>query len=209
MERPAHLVTGPLNPQQNSRRLLALVIVGVIHVGMIYALAAGLAQQIYQKGLEEIKVAVEQPKVEKAPPPPPPDLAKPPPPFVPPPEINIQTQVAPTTNAITTQNKIATPPPPKPVNTEISARGRRTLPPYPPESIRLQEQGTTTLNVTIDESGVPTEVTLAVSSGSSRLDEAAIDWVRNHYKWNPPMVDGKISAARTQIALRWDLKNAR
>src|SRR5438552_3222140 len=111
MEQPIHFVTGPIAPQQNSRRLIALVVVGVLHVGMIYALAAGLAQQIYQKGMEEIKVAVEQPKLEKAPPPPPPDLAKPPPPFVPPPEINIQME-APTTNAITTQQKVETPPKP-------------------------------------------------------------------------------------------------
>src|SRR5690242_10932594 len=118
MEQPVHFVRGPITPQQNPRRVIALVVVGALHVGFVYALAAGLAQSLYQKLPEEIKVAVEQPKLEKAPPPPPPDLAKPPPPFVPPPEINISTE-APSTNAITTQNKVATAPPP-PVSSPAS-----------------------------------------------------------------------------------------
>src|SRR5215472_2128552 len=93
MDQPLHDVRANVRHTPNSRRAFAFVIVFIIHAGLIYALAVGLATGVIQKGMQEIKVAVEHPKIDKAPPPPPPpDLAKPPPPVVPPPEIVIQQQ---------------------------------------------------------------------------------------------------------------------
>jgi protein TonB len=184
MERPVHFVHGPIAPQQNSRRMIALVVVGALHLGMIYALAAGLAQSLYQKLPEEIKVAVEQPKIEKAPPPPPPDLAKPPPPFVPPPEINIQTE-APQTNAITIQNKIPTPPVAKPtISSPVSiGRAHQCNKYYPQSAQRLNEVGTAILNFTITADGDVTNPSIAQTSGHDELDQAALECVVTwHYK---------------------------
>lgn len=204
MDQPIHFVRGPIAPQQNRRRLIALGAVAVLHVGFIYALAAGLAQQIYQKGIEEIKVAVEQPKIEKAPPPPPPDLAKPPPPFVPPPEIQIQTE-APQTNAITTQQKVQTAPPP-PVSSPASVgRPHSCLTVYPETAIRLNEEGTTTLSFQINTDGSVSNVQVANSSGHQDLDEAATSCV-THWKYKPAMQNGQPITQAWKANVQWSLK---
>jgi protein TonB len=200
MEQPIHFVRGPIAPQQNSRRVIALIVVGLIHVGMIYALAAGLAQQVYQKGLEEIKVAVEQPKLEKVPPPPPPDLAKPPPPYIPPPEIQIQTE-APQTNAITIQNKA---PPVKMISTPVSiGRAHACGSNYYPESAqRLQEEGTTTVAFTVQADGSVSNVTVVGSSGHDDLDQAAIPCVER-WQYKPAVQNNQAVATPWKAAVQW------
>ena len=204
MEQPVHFVRGPLGPQQNTRRLVALGVVALIHVGFIYALAAGLAQSLYQKLPEEIKVAVEQPKLEKAPPPPPPDLAKPPPPFVPPPEIQIQSE-APSTNAITTQQKVQTAPPP-PVSTPASVgRPHSCLQNYPETAIRLNEEGVTTLAFTVTADGSVDNVQVANSSGHQDLDEAAMSCAK-HWKYKPAVQNGAPVAVPWKTNVQWTLK---
>src|SRR5262249_42453669 len=91
MDQPLHDIRTNVPHTPRPRHAFALIVVGVIHAGLIYALAVGLATGVIQKKVQEIKVAVERPRIEKAaPPPPPPDLAKPPPPVVPPPEIVVQ-----------------------------------------------------------------------------------------------------------------------
>src|SRR5947199_6607148 len=99
--------------QSTERRAISIGVVAAIHVVAIYALATGLASQLVQKGLEEIKAEVVQekpPDLPKTPPPPPPEMQKPPPPFVPPPDLNIQTEAAPT--QIQQVTSITPPPPP-------------------------------------------------------------------------------------------------
>jgi protein TonB len=197
------------------RRTIIFAAVGLLHIGLAYALIAGLASGLIEKLPEEIKAEVVRPKdVVKPPPPPPPDLAKPPPPFVPPPEINI-TNDAPT-NAIVTQSTTPTPPPqpvatpaPAPTPTVLSAITRtHTLPPYPDLSRKLNEAGTVTLNVTINEQGDCTDASVATSSGSQRLDDAAVQWVKARWRWNPPTQNGQPTAARTQVRVTFNLKNA-
>lgn len=56
----------------------------------------------------------------------------------------------------------------------------RVIPRYPSRSARLREEGATAVHVRVDESGRVAEVKLTRSSGSKRLDSAAIDAVR---KW--------------------------
>ncbi len=46
-------------------------------------------------------------------------------------------------------------------------------PVYPPESVRRGEEGETKLRVLVDKDGTPQAIEVAVSSGYSRLDEAA------------------------------------
>lgn len=58
-------------------------------------------------------------------------------------------------------------------------------PPYPPESQRLSEQGVTTMRVEIGPDGAVTSDTLVTSSGSARLDQAALDFVKQNYRWAP------------------------
>jgi len=73
--------------------------------------------------------------------------------------------------------------------------------PYPPISVRLHEQGTTKLTVGIDPTGSPTEVVLTQSSGVERLDNAAIAYVKDHYR--RPKSDGQTGAAQISIIVEW------
>jgi protein TonB len=194
-------------------RGFSLAVVAAIHVGLGFALIAGLKSGMLDKLPEELKAEVVQPKdVAKPPPPPPPDLAKPPPPFVPPPEINI-TNDAPNNNAIqAVQQTTPTPPPPpappQPAPTQLTAIARtHTLPPYPDLSRKLSEQGSVVLEVTIDTGGNCTDATVQTSSGSQRLDDAAVQWVKARWRWNPPTTNGQPSSARTLVKVTFNLKN--
>ena len=62
-----------------------------------------------------------------------------------------------------------------------------TIPEYPPLSRRLREQGTLRLKLTIDEKGIVAQATVVNSSGAQRLDEAAVNWVKSHWRYTPAM----------------------
>lgn len=77
------------------------------------------------------------------------------------------------------------PPSPNSENTAVSAPRfdagylNNPAPRYPPLSRRMGEEGKVMLRVLVSSEGQAQEVRLHVSSGSARLDEAAIDAVRN------------------------------
>ena len=84
-----------------------------------------------------------------------------------------------------------------------------TIPPYPQVSVMTDEQGVVLLDVVIGTDGVPSDVQIANSSGSLRLDEAARDFVMSNWKWQPPLNDCKPVAAKTRVSIKWDIKDAR
>ena len=45
--------------------------------------------------------------------------------------------------------------------------------------------------------------------GSDRLDGASCDWVKSHWRWQPPTNAGQPTAAKTQINVTWNLKDAK
>src|SRR6185437_7517183 len=140
MEQPTHDLRAhvPNAIEGTGTRSVSLLVGGVIHGGLAFALIAGLKAGLMDKIPEELK----------APPPPPPDLAKPPPPFVPPTAINIASE-APTTNAITAVQAVQ-PTAPAPVQqiTPSKAVGRTHSCDsyYPPLSAKLNETGTVTVH---------------------------------------------------------------
>ncbi len=148
MEQPTHDLRAhaPSVAANTGRRTAILIGVGILHVGLVWALIAGLAAGLIDKLPEELKAEVVQPKDEvKPPPPPPPDLAKPPPPFVPPPEINIAADT-PITNAIVAvQATTPVPPPvvsaPAPTPSKAVGRTHDCATYYPDLSRRLNEIG--------------------------------------------------------------------
>lgn len=112
----------------------------------------------------------------------------------------------------------AMPMPATPPGTQVDCAGHQLLrpvmathliPPYPQVSVMTSEEGTTVLQVTIGTDGVPTDAEVAVSSGSLRLDEAARDFVKANWKWQPPLNDCKPVAAKTRISIKWDIRNSR
>lgn len=208
MEQPVHdLRAGSSTVTQAApQRLASLVIVGLIHAGIIYAIVVGLASQFREKGPEELKVNVEKEHIPpKTPPPPPPDLAKPPPPFVPPPDINIQQDV-PVTNTITTQSKVVTPPPvvqpaltpPRPIHPKSCDAG------YPDISKRLGEEGKVLVQFTIAADGTVVNAAVQGTSGHDRLDQAAVECI-SRWRWKPAEQNGQPTAATSQLYIQYKL----
>jgi protein TonB len=82
-------------------------------------------------------------------------------------------------------------------------------PPYPPASVRAQEQGTTSLSVCVDERGRTSSVQVTKSSGYTRLDEAALAWMKQA-RFRPAKQSGSVRAVcGHQVAYQWDLEDAR
>jgi protein TonB len=216
MEQPVHDLRAhaPAAGVNTGRRTAILIAVGVLHVGLVWALIAGLASGLIEKLPAEIKAEVIKPKEDKPPPPPPPpDLAKPPPPFVPPPEINIATDTPP--NAITAvQPNVPTPPAPPP---QPAATVAPTAPKpigrthscdtyYPDASRRLNETGTVVVQYVVGADGSISNVTVRTSSGSDRLDQAALSCVQSRFRSEPGTVDGKPVAVTTASAIQFKFK---
>ena len=63
---------------------------------------------------------------------------------------------------------------------------------YPPGSIRLSEEGASTLQVCVGANGaLAAAPTLETSSGYGRLDAAALKWAREALRFAPAQRDGK------------------
>jgi len=190
-----------------------MAIVAGIHVAVIFGLIAALNQGALMKQLQEIKATVDTPKEKpKAPPPPPPDLVKPPPPVAIQPEFQIAT--APPPPVVTTAPKAPPPPPPKaaPVASSDPLKPimrTHTQPPYPPISIRLNESGTSLIEVHITAEGNVDECKVVNTSSSDRLDQAACEWVKGHWRWQPPTNQGQPTAVSVRVSVKWDLKDAK
>ena len=88
----------------------------------------------------------------------------------------------------TTPPRVVPPPTPPVVFTPARAiAASHTIPEYPFISRRLREQGTLRLKLTIDEKGSVTGAVVVNSSGFQRLDEAAVNWVKSHWRYTPAM----------------------
>jgi protein TonB len=210
MERPNHL---KVQQKSTASRATSIAIVIAIHVLGIAGLVAALAQGALMKQLQEIKASVDTQKTPpKAPPPPPPDLVKPPPPVAIQPEFQVASAPPP---PVHTEAPKPPPPPPPPKTAAISNDPLRpimrthTQPPYPPISVRLGEQGSTLIEVNINVEGNVTECSVVKGSGSERLDGASCDWVKGHWRWQPPTLNGQVTSAKTQINVTWNLKDAK
>jgi protein TonB len=79
-------------------------------------------------------------------------------------------------------------------------------PPYPAISRRLSEQGRVVLRVHVDADGRPADVQLHVSSGSSRLDQSALDTVRR-WKFAPAKLGKEPIAAWVLVPIAFTLKD--
>jgi len=208
MERPNHLNVG--DKSASSKAGSIAVVVG-IHIAVIFGLVAALNQGALMKQLQEIKATVDtQKEPPKAPPPPPPDLVKPPPPVAIVPEFTVATAPPP---PVTT---VAKPPPAPPPKAAVASSDplkpvmrTHTLPPYPPISVRLNESGTTLMEVHITTEGNVDDCKVVQTSSSERLDTAACEFVKSHWRWQPPTNQGTPTAVSTRVSVKWDLKDAK
>jgi periplasmic protein TonB len=207
MEQPFHsmrIVPGKGFTPQKAAGLAAAVVLQIVFV---WALISGLAATLIEKIPQELKVAVEQEKVQpKPPPPPPPQVDLPPPPSVPPPAINIEAPQSASPITVTTKPP---PPAPPPTHTAVSTpvsigRPHVCTQNYPETSVRLNEEGTTLLSFKVMTDGSVSGVSVAKSSGYPRLDEAAISCA-GKWRYKPASEDGTPVEKEWQANVQWKL----
>jgi TonB family protein len=82
-----------------------------------------------------------------------------------------------------------------------------TLPPYPKQSVHLKEQGRVILAVTVGTNGAVSRAAVVKPSGYQRLDNAALQFVKSHWRWQPAMRIGKPVAAKTRVSVLFKLRH--
>ena len=212
MQTPRHDILGSISPQASQRRTMIIGSVALLHVLIVYALVTGMAQKIIQVIPRNIEVSVlpQNNDTKNVPPPPKPVLAQvqPTQSTLPPPDI----QVATTEQTPITVQPTPPSPPQSTAPSDASATGlayTHTTPPYPEMARKLTEQGTVTLQMTISAQGDVTAATVMQSSGFADLDQAAVSWVQQHWRYKPAMQNGQAVPSQAQAAVKFDLKNAR
>jgi TonB family protein len=81
-----------------------------------------------------------------------------------------------------------------------------TLPPYPKESIHLKEEGVVLLQVRIGTDGAVSRASVFKPSGHQRLDDAALQYVKSHWRWQPATRAGKPVTTNTRVSVLFKLK---
>jgi protein TonB len=189
--------------QMSGNKIIAIIIVALIHVAIGYALITGLAYNAVKKAIERVTTVDIEEEVpeEEEPPPPPPDEIVPPPPVAPPPPINVSVAPPPIQTVQTPPPPapvipIARPaPPPAPPPAPSKARGvspdglarwsARIQENYPPRAVRDEIEGRVGVRVTVGPNGRVSECSVTSSSGSSILDDAACSGMRSYARFNP------------------------
>lgn len=195
--------------KMSSNRIVALVIVALIHAALGYAFVTGLAFQYVKQASEKLNTFdVEEPPPppeEVPPPPPPPDQPMQPPPVVaPPPLVQVQSQ-APPIQTVTTIPPTAppvpiaappappppAPPPPPAVSKAAAVKGNPaswvTNADYPPSAQRAEEQGVSGVTFDIDAAGRIQNCRISSSSGSKTLDDTACRLVTRRGRYSPAL----------------------
>ena len=70
---------------------------------------------------------------------------------------------------------------------------------YPKESLSLKEEGTVGLKVSLTEEGKASNAVVVKSSGSPRLDNAAIQVVKASWRYDPPNDQRMPAAVQTEV----------
>ena len=103
-------------------------------------------------------------------------------------------------------------PPPAPGPTTVARFDPRyagnAQPPYPAAARRLGEEGSVIVHIRIGRDGRVIAVTLAQSSGSPRLDAAALAHAQAHWRFVPALQDGERIEASRDITVRFRLDQA-
>lgn len=211
----------------SGNKIVAIIIVGLIHLLVGYALVTGLAYSAVQKAIERVTtVNIEEPEPEDEPPPPPPD-EKPavPPPVVPPPPIMINVAPPPPTRTLDESPPIQQPvirevpretapvavaPPKVDKSKRLSPKNQsrwsaRIQENYPSRAVRSGTEGTVGVSVTVGPDGKVSACSVSSSSGSDVLDSAACDGMRRYAQFDPALdEDGRPTSAgwSTRIVYR-------
>jgi periplasmic protein TonB len=209
--------------KMSGNKIVAIVIVALIHAVLGYAFVTGLAFQYVKKVSEKLNTFdVEEP------PPPPPDEPPPPPPDIPltPPPVVSPPPIVMTPSPPVVINTTPVPPPPMPVVVAVpvpppppaaprvsQAAGLKGNPGqffgadnYPPSALRAGEAGRVVASLTVGVDGRVTDCVVSTSSGSSALDQATCRIARSRVRFSPAKDDnGAPIASKYTLPVRWQI----
>lgn len=200
--------------EMSGNRVIAIIIVVLIHVAIGYTLVTGLAYSAVKSVVDRVTtVDIDEPPPPEdiPPPPPPPENTAPPPPVAPPPPISVAVNPP----RIVTQDTIpppapiavvapppappgpppAPPPPPAPSKARAlqpdnqASWQRRIIENYPARAVRDGTEGTVGLSVTVDGNGRVAGCNVTSSSGSSVLDTAACTDITRYARFKAALDD--------------------
>jgi len=205
----------------SSRRIVAIVIVALLHALLGYAFVTGLAYNVVKKVAQDLKtfdVAEEAPPPEELPPPPPPEQKVEPPPMVAPPPIvqapvvvSQPIQTVPQAPIITPTAPPAPPPPPAPrLAQKAVARGNPmlwvTTDDYPSRALREEREGVTAVAWDVTADGRVENCRVTSSSGSPDLDQAACANITRRGRYKPALdQSGNPIASTDSRRVRWQM----
>ena len=210
MNNPA-LTFRPALAQESAgwRRYAGIGLAVALNGVLVWALASGLAIKLtkYVPPVLQMKVNdTPQTQQKPVPPPPTPQVEKVlPTEQTPEPVI----QIAPDPSAQTIQVQPQQQPAQAVDASALGLTNTHTTPPYPPMARRLGQQGTVILSITVAADGSVSAAQIATSSGIPELDQAALEWVKGHWRYKPAMQGGVAVPSTTQAAVKFDLKQAR
>ncbi|UCV10700.1 energy transducer TonB [Dechloromonas denitrificans] len=179
-----------LSQASTSRRSSLLTIVIGLHVGIFLLIFAAktVVPQIMEMPLVVDLLQPAEPKPEPKPLPvvkPQPVRQPSPAPKAPAPQIEATQSTAPAPSAPVAAPPEVKPAPPAPAALAVTQARfdadylRNPAPPYPPLSRRMGEEGKVVLRVLVSLQGTAEQVEVKTSSGSERLDNAAVNTVKN------------------------------
>ena len=64
------------------------------------------------------------------------------------------------------------------------------------------------LHISISATGDVTDASVTTSSGTDELDQAAIEWVKSHWRYKPAIHSGQPVASTANVAVQFTLNNA-
>lgn len=214
--------------EMSGNRIIALIIVALIHIAVGYVLVTGLAYEAVKKAVERVTtVDIDEPEPEPEELPPPPEEipeSSPPPIVAPPPPINI----APAPPPVRTQPTI---PPPAPIAVRVPPPAPPAPPPppppafqpkdptprgnpgswasprdYPSRALREEREGVTRFRVNVDANGRVTNCQITGSSGHSDLDETTCNLITRRGRFRPATDgNGQETAGTWSNAVRWQI----
>lgn len=206
--------------KMSSNRLIALIVVAVLHVLLAYGLVTGLAYEGVKKAIKRVTTVdiEEEVKKEEEPPPPPPEkIDVVPPPVAPPVKINVST-APPQIQTVTVAPPPApivlappapapAPPPPKGPSSGPQPRGNpgswATTNDYPSRALREERSGTTGFRVTVGSDGRVVDCQVTSSSGHADLDQATCQNVTRRARFKPALQDGQPVQSTYSNRVRW------
>jgi len=209
-------------PTMTPRKAVSIGLVVLLHVVLGYAFVTGLAFNVVKKVAQDLKVVDvkdQPPPPEQKPPPPPPQQTNvPPPPIVAPPPIVQTPTIAPPVMTVPTPPPVAPPitvsappaPPPPVISQAAAAKGDPhtwiTNDDYPPEAVRLEQQGVSGIAWTINEQGRVENCHVVSSSGSQVLDDTACRLMTRRGRYSPAKDQaGNPIKQTSSLRFRWVL----